>query len=261
VVRAAIERVRQDPGIRLQLKTHETGLDELADSLDCTPWRLTYVLQLPDRPEDLSFGNSRHRNRIRWAVNKAAKQGVQVRPAETEDDLQAWYRLYLDTLRRNVVPPRPYRFFRAVWETMRSGGLMQLLLAEQVGSQGKRLLAGSIFLMFGRTVFYAFNGAQREDLSLRPNDAIQWHAIHNACKAGFRFFDFGEVPEGNTQLAEFKTKWGAEPKQLLRYYCPPLSAAASDRSDVYSERLTKFVWQRLPLSVTARMGDWLYRFL
>src|SRR6202022_777607 len=64
VVRAAIERIRQDPGTRLQLKTHEVGLDELADSLACTFWRLTYVLELPNRPEDLRFGNPRNRNRI-----------------------------------------------------------------------------------------------------------------------------------------------------------------------------------------------------
>jgi hypothetical protein len=261
VLRAAIKLVRQDPGTRLQLKTHEVGLDELADSLACTFWRHTYVLDLPNRPEDLRFGNPRNRNRIRWAVNKAAKHGVRVRPAETADDLKAWYEIYLDTMRRNVVPPRPYRFFEALWGPMRSGGLMQLLLAEQVWEKGKRLLAGSIFLMFGRTVCYAFNGAQPEDFSLRPNDAIQWHAIHDACKAGFRLFDFGEVPEGNTHLAEFKSKWGAEPKQLLRYHHPPLKMSDGEESEGYSQRLTRVVWQRLPLKATAWMGDWLYRFL
>ncbi len=261
VVRAAIELARQEPGTRLQLKTHEVGLDELVDRLVCTPWRLSYVLELPDRPADLRFGNSRNHTRIRWAVNKAAKQGVQVRPAETEGDLQTWYELYLATMRRNAVPPRSYRFFEALWGSMRSSGLMQLLLAEQVWDKGKRLLAGSIFLMFGRTVFYAFNGSQREDLSLRPNDTIQWHAIHNACKAGFRLFDFGEVPEGNAQLAEFKRKWGAEPKRLLRYYYPPVIEPGSNESAGYSQLLTKAVWQRLPLKTTAWLGDWLYRYL
>ena len=256
VLRAAMARVKQEPGIRLQIKTLEVGLEKLAEGLVCRPWRLTYVLELPDRLEDLRFGKSRNCSRIRWAVSKAAKDGVQVRPAETKNDLRNWYELYLDTMRRNVVPPRPYRFFEALWGAMRAAGLMQLLLAEQVESQGRRLLAGSLFFMFGRTVSYVFNGSQRKDLSLRPNDAILSVAIRNACVDGFRLFDFGEVPEGHTQLAAFKTKWGSEPKQLLRYYYPPLNESVSKDPDGFTYRLAKAVWRRLPPEITARLGDW-----
>jgi hypothetical protein len=261
VLRAAIERVKQDPGMRLQIKTHEAGLDKLADGLICKPWRLTYVLQLPSRSEDLPLGTSRNRARIRWAVNKAAKERVRVRAAETEDDLQAWYELYLHTMRRNVVPPRPYRFFQTLWNSMHPGGLMQLLLAEQLGDREKKLLAGSIFLMFGQTVSYTFNGARRKDLSLRPNDAILSFAIRKACQAGFRLFDFGEVPEGHTRLAEFKSKWGSEPRQLLRYYYPASSESASEQSDGYIYHLAEAIWQRLPLKTTAMLGDWIYGHL
>src|SRR6202140_2271280 len=68
VVRVAIDLVRQDPGTRLQLKTHEVGIDEMANNLSCTFWRHAYVLELPHRPEYLRFGNPRNRNRIRGAV-------------------------------------------------------------------------------------------------------------------------------------------------------------------------------------------------
>jgi len=131
VLRAAIERVKHDPRLRLQVKTHEEGLDKLADGLVCKPWRLTYVLELPNRREDLLFGSSRNRNRIRWAVHKATREGVQVRAAETPEELRAWYELYLDTMRRNVVPPRPRRFFENLWNSMYAAGFMQLLLAER----------------------------------------------------------------------------------------------------------------------------------
>jgi hypothetical protein len=261
VLRTAIERVRHEPGMRLQIKTHEAGLDKLADGLICKPWRLTYVLELPSRSEDLPLGNSRNRARIRWAVNKAAKERVQVRAAETKDELRAWYELYLDTMRRNVVLPRPYRFFETLWDSMYPGGLMQLLLAEQVEKTEKRLLAGSIFLMFGETVSYTFNGARRKDLSLRPNDAIMSFAIGKACQAGFRLFDFGEVPDWHTRLAEFKTKWGSEPRQLVRYYYPASSESIKEQSNGYIYRFAEAVWQRLPLKTTAMLGDWIYEHL
>lgn len=50
---------------------------------------------------------------LNWAVNKAIKRGIEVRYADSEDDLKAWYPLYLLTKRHNAVPARSYRFFPA----------------------------------------------------------------------------------------------------------------------------------------------------
>jgi len=261
LVQAAVERVR--PGTRLELKLWTTGLDGLVDGVAHLPWRQTYVLELPRRPADLRFGNSRNHSRIKWAVNKAVKMGVQVRSAETEDDLQAWYAIYLETVRWHAMPARQYRFFKACWELLRPGGLMRLLLAEHDEAGRRRLLAGSIILMFGQTVFYAFNGRRREDLSLRPNDAIQWQAIHDARCAGFRYYDFGDVTEDDQGLAAFKSKWGAEPRRLYRSYYPAPGKVEADplKSDDHTRQLVNKLWQRLPLSASTVLGDWFYRYL
>lgn len=263
LLRAAIERTQREPGTRLELKMGSATLDGLVNGIKGTPWRLTYTLALPSDPADLRFGNARNHGRIRWAINKAARLGVQVRSAETEADLRDWYLLYLDTMRSHQVPPRSYRFFRAMWKHLRPRGLMRLLLAEIPQGEERRLLAGSIFLLFGRTVFYAFNGRRRADLTLRPNDAIHWQAIQDACRAGFRTFDFGEVPDTHQGLAEFKRKWGAEPRRLYRYYYPNIEEIDTD--DITPgepvRQLANASWNRLPLRVTARLGDWLYRYL
>jgi hypothetical protein len=118
LIHAAIDRARKNPGVQLQVKTQSTELDGLVDGLVRTPWRLSYVLELPEKPEDLRFGNSDTRHRIKWAVNKATKLGLQVRAADNENDLRAWYDLYLDAMRRNIVPPRSYRFFGAMWDQL-----------------------------------------------------------------------------------------------------------------------------------------------
>jgi hypothetical protein len=261
LVRAAVERVRADSGTRLQLKMPSAVLNGLVDDVVGVPWEETYVLELPQRTEELRFGNSRNRGRIKWAINKAAKLGVQVRPAESERELRAWFQLYLETMRWHHIPPRPYRFFQAAWEIMRPPGLMRLLLAEQHEAGQSRLLAGSLFLMFGRSVFYAFNGRRREDLSFRPNDILQWQAIHDACEDNFRCYDFGEVEENQSGLAEFKSKWGAERRRMYRYYYPAPSELGSVvlKSNGYARRITNAAWERLPLKMTAVMGEWLHR--
>lgn len=262
LVAAAVEHARAGGSARLQLKVDGPALDGLVDGVEGVPWLPAYALDLPRDPDALRFGNSRNHGRIVWAIGKAAKQGVEVRPAERENELRAWYRLYLETMRLHAVPPRSYRFFEALWRLLRPRGLMQLLLAERPGSGGPRLLAGSIFLMFGQTVSYAYNGARPEDRHLRANDLIQWRAIHDAVGAGFRRYDLGEVSDGDPGLVEFKKKWGATPRLLYRYYYPALGASEPGPLESGS-RLRAFAegaWRRLPLELTAFLGDRLYRY-
>jgi CelD/BcsL family acetyltransferase involved in cellulose biosynthesis len=161
-------------------------------------------------------------------------------------------------MREHAVPPRAFRFFRALWHRLRPPGVLRLLLAEQ----GARLIAGSIFLSLASTVHYAFNGSRREDFALRPNDAILWQAIHDAADEGRGRFDLGEVVGDQSGLAEFKSKWGAEEVPLWRYYHPaPRPDGATGPAAGRLIGLAEATWRRLPLPVTAVVGDYLYRRL
>jgi CelD/BcsL family acetyltransferase involved in cellulose biosynthesis len=248
-------------GMQLQLKVDGRRLDGLMPGLVGTPWRENYVLGLPAEQHQLRFGDARSHNRIKWAIGKAERADVAVRTADGEDDLRAWYALYLETMRDHVVPPRPYRFFRALWELMKPAGLFELVLAEQRAVHPPRLLAGSIFLMLGGTVFYAFNGRHRSSLDLRPNDLVMWAAINAAVRRGFRRFDLGEVATGQSGLAKFKQKWGADVTRLYRYYCPPVAANEAPDAEIHPHRIAAAVWQRLPLRTTAFAGKIVYHYL
>jgi hypothetical protein len=260
LVRAAIEHAHAARSTRLQIKTESPGLEERVEGLSVVPWERTYVLDLPDDPRALRFGNSRNHARIKWSINKARKHGVQVRDADADRDLSRWYRLYLETMRDHVVPPRPYRYFKAIWEVFRPRGMVRLLLAEQQGHRNRTLVAGSLFLWSGSTAFYAFTGGSREHVHLRPNDVIQWAAIHDACRAGFRRYDLGEVDDDDPGLADFKRKWGAHPKLLYRYYSPaPINAERHVMRSGRARRIAAAGWRRVPLRATAVVGDLLYR--
>ena len=262
LLRAAVQQLHRHPDAVLQLKVPSHELNGLVDGLVGAPWRPTYVLEIPERPEDLHYWDARNHSRIHWAVNKAQKFGLLVRRAETERDLQAWYALYADTMRWHAIPPRPYRFFSAAWKLLMPRGLMRLLLAEVHEARTTKLLAGAIFFMFGRTVFYSFSGMTRESLPLRPNDALQWQSIQDSCKEGFRYYDLGEVPANHWSLAKFKSKWGAEQKWLYRYFYPaPVEFESGDLAFGRGVRLAKNAWRTIPLKATILFGDWLYRRL
>jgi len=264
VLQEAVRRVSEIPGARLQIKTEGPELDGLVEGMVCTPWRLTYLLRLPHPSKGpFRIPDGQARAKIKWAVRKASKSGVTVRPAQTEADLRQWYGTYLETMRRNMLPPRPYRFFAALWQTLRPAGMMEVLVAEHGQDAKKKIIAGSVFLMFGRTVSYAFNGMRREYGSLRANDAIQWQAINGACQKGFRLFDFGEVPERHDPLAKFKSKWGAQPTRLYRYVAPAPPAAKNAKVDSPHNMgsILRVIWQYVPLKLTEWAGDQIYRRL
>lgn len=258
LVEAAMEHL--PAGAILQLRTLDARLDGLVDGLAHVPWTESYVVDLPETPDDVRFGNSRNHSRIRWAVNKARKEGVSVRDASSPEDVRRWHGLYLATMRHHVNPPRPLRLFTAMWDELRPLGMMRLLLAERDGE----LLAGSVVLQQGARAFYAFNGVDRTTLSLRPNEVLQWDAIHDACAAGCRRYDLGEVTEEQEGLADFKRKWGGRPERVHRFLAPPPAepAVATDGGDRgRAALLGRRLWQRVPLHATARAGDLIYRYL
>jgi CelD/BcsL family acetyltransferase involved in cellulose biosynthesis len=260
LLRGAVERVHANPGLQLQLKVDGPHLDGLVDGLEGERSFQTFVLELPRSPEELRFGRARNHARIRWSVHKAQRNGVRIRLAETERDLRAWYRLYLETMRHHAIPPRPYRLFSAMWTRLRRHDLMDLLLAEHHDAAGTTLIAGSIFFRFGETVFYGFNGSHRGALSFRPNDVIIWKAINDACERGYRRFDLGEVDAFSSTLATFKRKWGTQPYWLYRYYYPsqPAERPTTERMSV---RAGRALWRHLPLRGTALLGERIYSYL
>lgn len=257
---AAIERAAAE-NVQLQIKMDSALPQGVHENLVCTEWRPTYVLSLPESADQLTFRDAKNRHRVKWGINKAAKLGLSVRCAETLFDLENWYVLYLASMRRNFVPPRAFKFFVSLWRELKETGLFTLLLAERATDNGNTLAAGSIFLMTGKTVSYAFTGALTEQLSTHANDIILWNAIQKACGDGYRFFDFGEVPEEHPELVRFKTKWGAVPKQLYRHYCPYLGSSHNGRKHHWPRKFLARAWQHVPLSATARVGVWIYSYL
>jgi len=259
----AVERVRAEGGEQLQLKVQCDTISGLVDGLVGGPFRPTYVLPLPPADQEVRFSDAKRRHRIKGNVAKAARYGVSVRDGESPADLKAWHQLYLETMRRRFLSPRPYAFFERAWALLRPAGILRLLLVEQHTAAGKRLLAGGTFLAYNGVVSYAFQGSRGEALDLRPNDALQWHAILDAHRSGFRTYDMGEVSQGNTSLAAYKEKWGAERHWLYRYYYGTVHERELEVLDSQSRwrNWAGAAWQRMPLAGTELVSGRLHRYV
>lgn len=263
LLRAAVERAGADGHQGLLIKADAPDLSTDIPGLVPVQWDPTYIVDLPSPPQPPAFSSARHRERIKRAVKKALKNGVVTREVQTRDELRDWYHLYLTTMRRLGVPPRSFRFFTVAWERLRPLGLMSVLLAELPTSNGTQMLGGCVYFACARTTLFAFTGYRQDALSLRPNDLIQWTAIHTAWEQGHHRFDLGEVEPGDDGLARYKLKWGAEPRPLYRYFYP---APKDVVMDVVASRgrvraAAQATWRILPLAVTQQLGEWIYQYL
>ena len=262
LVKAAMQKVSKQNNLHLQLKSYSPEINENVDDLARINWRSSFYLSLPDCPSKVRFGNKKQHHKVKWAVNKATNYGITVREIESEKDLIRWYVLYLETVRFHMVPARPYKLFKFLYENVMPKGLMKILLAEYKDGNERELIAGSIYFLLNDTVFYSFNGRNQVGLKHHANDLIQWEAIHKGCEEGYKFYDMGEVSEGNTSLTKFKSKWGCESKQIYHYYFSGENKPLPEHLEFEAgSNFLKSVWRKLPLKVTQEIGILTNRFL
>ena len=180
--------------------------------------------------------------------------------AQSQTELQEWYEIYLETMRRNCVPPRPYRLFGAFWELLRPHGYMRLLVARPPTLD--RIIGGSVLFPYKDKTFAGFAACRKADFPSHPNDLLHRVGIHDACRRGCHTYDFGESPRDAPDLARFKRKWNCTETRLWRYYYPLEETSDSDVDmSLFAKKLVARLWGLLPLRGTAILGDWIYSCL
>ncbi len=259
LVQEAIARTREEPGATLRLQMLSPTLEN--GEMIGAPASPTYVLALPEHPDLLIFGDAKNHASIKRAVSKAAKLGVSVREAETERDLWAWYKLYAATMLDLAILPHSYRFLVGAWRHLQPKGMLRLLLAEHVEASRTTLLGGIVLLLFGQTVSYAFVGWDRSQQALRANDALQWRALHDACRDGFRWYDFGQTALSNEGLTHYKRKWRAQATMIYTYHYPAAARAGTGMqlrdANSRSRQIALATLRRLPIKAVDVLSNWL----
>jgi len=169
-----------------------------------------HVLHTLQLCPDCDLVASRFHGTHRRNVKVAQTRGVRVERGEKREHLEAFYRLHLETRRRQGVPIQPWRFFELLGSSLIEKGLGFVLLAYK----DDECLAAAVFLHWQHTLTYKFGASASEGLSLRPNNLLFSTAIRWGCENGYTLFDMGKTDLANTGLRAFKSGWGADEMQL-----------------------------------------------
>lgn len=212
----------------------------------------TYILELSSNIDEV--WKKLDKSSVRWAINKAKKDGVQIRKGRTLHDFELFNNLNQKSKRNHGVPAHPLNFLKNIHTNM-DNGFVSLYLAEF----DDKAIAGIVTLNFKDAIIYAYGASDDDYLKYRPNNLLVWKAIEDCCENGFKSFDFGRTSPDNTGLIQFKRRWGTTEKKVFYYYYPETPNLSSNDRVSTKYRLMTGLWKRLPLSLSQPIGNIVFK--
>lgn len=167
----------------------------------------TLVVPLPDadQPPTVNFSRGAKSN-----LKQALKKGLTVRKAKTARDIDAYYAIYQDTLKRwgdRVLFVYPEKIFHEIFKLPEE--LMKIWLVEHNG----KIIAGAIIFYFNDIASYWHASSLQDYFTCYPNNLLQTEIIKDAAQK-HKLYDMGR--SGSQKgVEQFKKSLGAETFPLL----------------------------------------------
>ena len=156
----------------------------------------------------------------RYNLRLAGRKGVQVRVAQTVEDVRDWYKLLQTTGRRDEFGIHTFDYYLQAWRIFVPRKQGNLFLAEYNG----QLLAGIFVGLMAKQAIYLYGASSNEQRNLMPNYLLQWEAIRWAKGEGATSYDFWGIPETDNEdedmagVYRFKSGWGGRVVRFLGNY-------------------------------------------
>jgi CelD/BcsL family acetyltransferase involved in cellulose biosynthesis len=196
----------------------------------------------------------------RRAIRKARREGVIVRPLAPGPGLAEFHRMHVALRKAKYrLLAQPLSFFEAI-----AGRFVAADKWYALGAWlGGRLIAGTIFLLWGDTLYYKFNASSPDALSVRPNSLLTWEGMELASALGCRWLDLGPSDDDQPGLIRFKRQFGAEERELrfLRLDPPDWDdTTAQAHRRILGEMTARLTEPDVPDGLAAQAGARLYRY-
>ncbi|MDX3529770.1 peptidoglycan bridge formation glycyltransferase FemA/FemB family protein [Streptomyces sp. ID05-39B] len=253
----AVKAAIADPGARRLGDAEPTSTEppalDVAERLRGAGWRQAepggedgfaagqprYVFQVPYAGRSLEEIQGGLNQQWRRNIKKAEKAGVKVVRGDQED-LAAFYGLYVETAERDRFIPRPLAYFRRMWTALNAEhpDRMRLYLAHHDGE----ILAAATMLTVGEHVWYSYGASTSRRREVQPNNAMQWRMMSDAHALGAAVYDLRGITDtledGNHLLGllRFKVGTGGQAAEYLGEWDFPLNRVLHRALDLYMAR-------------------------
>ena len=173
--------------------------------------RKSFLTALVDvSPEEEQMWATLDGKRVRNLIRKAIKSGV-VAADGTADDLAAYYALMAQTMSTATHRPPTIAFYQQALDRLVNLGLLRFVVARLK----TEIVAGAMFLVYGRKSWYWNGAASDRGRELAASDLVQWEHIRWAGRTGSTSYDLLRYdPTVSPGIASFKRKFGGREVQL-----------------------------------------------
>jgi len=202
----------------------------------------TFILNLNQSIENIWKSLDK---KVRNSIRKAEKSHVKVVEGSRKD-LEEFYRLYVNTMKKLGSPPHSFGFFDNIFKFCSKN--VKLLFAEH----NNKKIAASIFFLHKKKIYYWKNVSDKESLHLRPNDLILYKVIEWGQKKNYKSLDFGRT-RMHTGGFLFKKRWSGKMKELKYYYRVYKDREIPDPEKEKYKFLGR-LWKSLPIFLIRRLG-------
>ncbi len=199
-----VEIGRGEPGAEgsIENPSGQTILKELERngwrfSNEQVQFRNTVLVDLSPSEEQLL---ERMKQKTRYNVRLAERKGVAVRGGGPAD-FDLLFRMYAATAVRDGFTIREEGYYRAVWETFHSAGMLTPLVADVEGEA----VAGLMLFHFGGRAWYVYGMSREAHREKMPTYLLQWEAMKVAKAAGCTAYDLWGAPD---EFNESDSLWG-----------------------------------------------------
>lgn len=194
----------------------------------------------------------------RRAVKKARRDGVTIAERTDAAFVPEFLRLHTGVRKAKYgLLPQPLEFFVALRDRFEPIGAWHPLVA----LHGEEILAATVYLHAGDTLYYKFNASDPAVLGARPNDLLLWAGIELATQLGCRHLDLGATDDDQPGLIRFKLGFGSSEREIQTLASgPPLPATHTQFRATLSELTARFTDPAVTDAVTEQAGAVLYRY-
>ncbi len=151
-------------------------------------------------------------HKTRYNIRIAERKGVEIRIAESKEELKDWYEVLLETAERDNFLVRSSKYFEEIWDQMKEPGLTRLFLAYYEGE----MIAGTLAFLHGDTAWYLYGASSNRHRQVMPNYLLQWEMIKWAKEEGCTLYDFrgvsGDMDPSNPLYGLYRFKKGFNPE-------------------------------------------------
>lgn len=189
-------------------------------------------------------------------IKKAERLGLTFSREDTIEAMQNFFKMNCSTRKEHGLPPQPWGFFENIWKNFiqqKCGFIATVRL------NGK-LVASSLFLLFGRKAFYKFGASCKKYLHYRPNDYIIWKSLLYCKEVGCASLNLGRTETQHEGLLQFKRGWGSV-EWVISYFRFSLQLNQFETmSGSFINKVYPLLFMRMPIALLKPLGSFVHQF-